>query len=107
MNVIEDASAIFIRSQGLRATQTAGDSDILAVNNGGVGVGRYNLLPQGARAVGYAEKTTRNTMDDLSQGVGAVDVALDAVASDAPTDADPRVAPLELCYGVAYGNPFE
>lgn len=60
-----------------------------------MGVLRDDLLPQGLGAPADEEETVGDAVDDLPQGVDAVDAAVDRIATDDPLYADPGVAPAE------------
>ena len=55
-----------------------------------------NLLTQGLCTPAQEEKSARNAVDDLAQGVGGLQVTMDRVGGDKPLDAVPPVTPGEV-----------
>lgn len=79
------------------------DFHVFGVDDPRVGVRRDDLLPERLRAPADEEEAAGDAVDHLPQGVDAADAAHGRVASDAPLDGDPRIAPAEQPHRIAHG----
>lgn len=69
--------------------------NIFRIDDSRVRVGRYYFLPDGFRPPPDEQKTARDTVNDLTQRVDALDPTNDRIGQNRPLDPTPSVPPTE------------